>query len=116
MKHLLDSRCIHKIEDGVKILSAVKFALMPLTESSLLTFFFTSRQGAETFTTPITIEVSRASQKAIEAIEKAGGSITTRYYNALALRATVHPEKFVKIPKFAAPLRKEDISKLLSNG
>ncbi|SAM00503.1 hypothetical protein [Absidia glauca] len=87
MKHLLDSRCIHKIEDGVKILSA----------------------GAETFQTPITIEVSRASQKAIEAIEKAGGSITTRYYNALALRATVHPEKFVKIPKFAAPLRKEDI-------
>ncbi|SAM04301.1 hypothetical protein [Absidia glauca] len=73
MKHLLDSRCIHKIEDGVKILSA----------------------GAETFTTPITIEVSRASQKAIEAIEKAGGKITTRYYNALALRATVHPEKTV---------------------
>lgn len=23
MKHLLDSRCIHKIEDGVKILSVV---------------------------------------------------------------------------------------------
>ncbi|CAO3595121.1 unnamed protein product [Absidia cylindrospora] len=87
MKHLLDSRCIHKIEDGVKILSV----------------------GADTFTTPITIEVSRASQKAIDAIEKAGGKITTRYYNALALRATVHPEKFVKIPKFAAPLRKEDI-------
>lgn len=24
MKHLLDSRCIHKIEDGVKLLSVVK--------------------------------------------------------------------------------------------
>ncbi|KAI8092667.1 ribosomal protein L18e/L15P [Halteromyces radiatus] len=87
MKHLLDSRCIHKIEDGVKILSV----------------------GAETFNIPITIEVSRASQKAIEAIEKAGGKITTRYYNALGLRAVVHPEKFSQIPKFAAPLRKEDI-------
>ncbi|CAO3619067.1 unnamed protein product [Cunninghamella blakesleeana] len=87
MKHLLDSRCIHKIEDGVKLLSV----------------------GADTFTTPVTIEVSRASQKAIEAIEKAGGKITTRYYNKLGLRALVHPEKFIQLPKFAAPLRKEDI-------
>ncbi|KAI8376481.1 ribosomal protein L18e/L15P [Radiomyces spectabilis] len=87
MKHLLDSRCIHKIEDGVKLLSV----------------------GAEEFDIPITIEVSRASQKAIEAIEKAGGKITTRYYNSLGLRAITQPEKFIEIPKFAAPLRKEDI-------
>ncbi|KAI9487358.1 MAG: ribosomal protein L18e/L15P [Benjaminiella poitrasii] len=87
MKHLLDSRCIHKIEDGVKLLSV----------------------GADTFNIPVTIEVSRASQKAIEAIEKAGGKITTRYYNALGLRALIHPEKFVQMPKLAAPLRKEDI-------
>jgi large subunit ribosomal protein L15 len=60
---------------------------------------------------PITIEVSRASQKAIEAIEKAGGKIVTRYYNALGLRSVVHPEKFAQTPKLAAPLRKEDISK-----
>ncbi|CAO3627995.1 unnamed protein product [Cunninghamella echinulata] len=87
MKHLLDSRCIHKIEDGVKLLSV----------------------GADSFTTPITIEVSRASQKAIEAIENAGGKITTKYYNKLGLRAVIHPEKFTQLPKFAAPLRKEDI-------
>jgi large subunit ribosomal protein L15 len=60
---------------------------------------------------PITIEVSRASQKAIEAIEKAGGKIVTRYYNELGLRSVVHPEKFAQTPKLAAPLRKEDISK-----
>ncbi|KAI8358562.1 ribosomal protein L18e/L15P [Blakeslea trispora] len=87
MKHLLDSRCIHKIEDGVKLLSV----------------------GSHTFSTPITIEVSRASQKAIEAVEKAGGKIVTRYYNALGLRSLVHPEKFTQMPKLAAPLRKEEI-------
>lgn len=60
---------------------------------------------------PIQIEVSRASQKAIEAIEKAGGKIVTRYYNALGLRSLIHPEKFAQLPKLAEPLRKEDISK-----
>ncbi|KAI8977656.1 ribosomal protein L18e/L15P [Mycotypha africana] len=88
MKHLLDSRCIHKIEDGVKLLS----------------------NGAETFKIPITIEVSRASQKAIEAVEKAGGKIVTRYYNALGLRSLIHPEKFTVLPKLARPLRKEEIN------
>ncbi|KAI8072955.1 ribosomal protein L18e/L15P [Gongronella butleri] len=87
MKDLLDSRCIHKIEDGVKLLSV----------------------GAATFKTPVKIEVSRASQKAIEAIEGAGGEITTRYYNALGLRSLIHPEKFTQLPKLAAPLRKEEI-------
>ncbi|ORX49146.1 ribosomal protein L15 [Hesseltinella vesiculosa] len=87
MKHLLESRCIHKVEDGVKLLSV----------------------GANAFSTPIKIEVSRASQKAIEAVEKAGGEITTRYYNALGLRSLIHPEKFTQLPKLAAPLRKEEI-------
>ncbi|CAG8479822.1 2949_t:CDS:2 [Racocetra fulgida] len=59
--------------------------------------------------TPITIEVARASQAAIKAIEKVGGKITCRYYNRLALRATIKPEKFWKIPKFAAPVKAKDI-------
>lgn len=29
MKHLLDSRCIHNIEDGVKLLGDVSFLLQP---------------------------------------------------------------------------------------
>lgn len=70
-------------------------------------------QGADTFNVPITIEVSRASQKAIEAIENAGGKIVTRYYNAIGLRSVIHPEKFAQLPKLAAPLRKEEISKFL---
>lgn len=40
----------------------------------------------------------------------------TRYYNALGLRSLIHPEKFAQLPKLAAPLRKEDISKLQRKG
>ncbi|KAF0389950.1 ribosomal protein L15 [Gigaspora margarita] len=87
MKHLLDTRCVHGVKDGVKLLA----------------------DGSHYFKTPIKIEVARASQTAIKAIEKAGGNITCRYYNRLALRATIKPEKFWKIPKFAAPVKAKDI-------
>ncbi|OZJ05775.1 hypothetical protein BZG36_01307 [Bifiguratus adelaidae] len=86
MKDLVDSRCIHKIEDGVKLLA----------------------DGNEYFKTPIKIEVSRASRKAIKAIEGAGGEIVCRYYNQLGLRALLHPEKFVQTPKFPEPARRKE--------
>ncbi|KAG2189091.1 hypothetical protein INT44_004233 [Umbelopsis vinacea] len=88
MADLLDSRCIHKIEDGVKLLA----------------------DGAEEFNVPVHIEVSRASQKAIQAIEKAGGSVTCRYYNALGLRVVTRPEKwgYRSLPKFAEPVKVKD--------
>ncbi|KAI8147537.1 ribosomal protein L18e/L15P [Fennellomyces sp. T-0311] len=73
MKELLDSRCIHKIQDGVKLLGV----------------------GSESFSLPIQIEVAKASQTAIEAIEKAGGKVTITNLNKLALRAHIHPEKFM---------------------
>lgn len=53
--------------------------------------------------TPINIQVSRASTKAIEAIEKCGGSIETVHFNRLALRAELNPEKFDQLPKRARP-------------
>ncbi|KAI9485071.1 ribosomal protein L18e/L15P [Zychaea mexicana] len=73
MKELLDSRCIHKIQDGVKLLGV----------------------GSESFAHSIQIEVSKASQTAIDAIEKAGGKVTLCDLNKVALRAHVHPEKFM---------------------
>lgn len=42
-------------------------------------------RGGPQFDHPITITVSRASTSAIEAVEKAGGKITTRYYTRLAI-------------------------------
>lgn len=44
-------------------------------------------RGAEDFDIPIRLEVARASQGAIKAIEAAGGKITCKYYNKLGLRA-----------------------------
>uniref|UniRef100_A0A1D1Z780 54S ribosomal protein L10, mitochondrial n=1 Tax=Anthurium amnicola TaxID=1678845 RepID=A0A1D1Z780_9ARAE len=87
MKHLLDSRCVRGVKDGVKLLA----------------------DGKEHFKTPIIVEVSRASQQAMKTIESVGGKITCRYFNRLALRATIKPEKFWKIPKFAAPMKQRDI-------
>ncbi|KAF9953364.1 YmL10 [Mortierella alpina] len=88
MKHLLDSRCIHNIEDGVKLLG----------------------DGKADFKAPINIEVSRASKSAIKAIEACGGTITSVYYNELGLRALTKPEKFEELPRFARPMKKKDIA------
>jgi len=60
-------------------------------------------RGAEDFDIPIRLEVARASQGAIKAIEAAGGKITCKYYNKLGLRALLLPEKFVEIPKIPLP-------------
>jgi len=60
-------------------------------------------KGKERLRTPIKIEISRASEGAIEAIENVGGEITTVHYNRLALRALLKPEKFEIIPKRARP-------------
>lgn len=60
-------------------------------------------KGAERFKTPLKLNVSRASTQAIEAVERAGGQVTTVHYNRLALRALLKPHKFETIPKFARP-------------
>ncbi|KAI9810303.1 MAG: YmL10 [Pycnora praestabilis] len=64
MKELNDSRCLHGVKDGVKLLA----------------------RGAEQIRTPVNIIVSRASTAAISAIEAAGGSVTTRYYTPFSIR------------------------------
>lgn len=64
MKELNDSRCLHGVKDGVKLLA----------------------RGSQELRTPINIIVSRASTAAISAIEAAGGSVTTRYYTPFSIR------------------------------
>ncbi|KAI9291955.1 ribosomal protein L15 [Neoconidiobolus thromboides FSU 785] len=88
MKSLIDSGCLHKFKDGVKLLG----------------------DGGEYLNTPIKIEVSQATQRAIETIEEKGGNLTTVYYNPLAMRAHLRPDKFAKIPKSAKPMKKKDIA------
>ncbi|KAI9883357.1 MAG: hypothetical protein M1823_004869 [Watsoniomyces obsoletus] len=64
VKELVESRCIHGVKDGVKLLG----------------------RGAGDLRTPVKLLLSRASAAAIAAVEAAGGSITTRYYTPASIR------------------------------
>ncbi|PLW19215.1 hypothetical protein PCANC_09992 [Puccinia coronata f. sp. avenae] len=91
MKEMLDSRIVHGIKDGVKLLG----------------------KGAADFRTPnLTIVVSRASQSAIAAVEGLGGTVVCKFYNRLSLRALLKPHRFAAkhrfLPGDAHPVRKQD--------
>eukprot|EP00536_Pseudo-nitzschia_multiseries_P002484 jgi/Psemu1/235727/estExt_Genewise1.C_330102 len=81
MKDLLDA--------GMFTTSSVKHGIKLLAE------------GKERLRTPFRLEISRASESAIDAVEAIGGQITTVHYNRLALRALLKPHK--ALPKFARP-------------
>ena len=81
LKVLRDSGLVGRIKNGVKLLAG----------------------GKQHFKTPITIEVSRASDEAIAAVEALGGSIECVHFNRLGLRAHLKPEKFERIPMRARP-------------
>jgi len=51
-------------------------------------------KGKEKLNTPFKLEISRASETAIDAVEAIGGEVTTVHYNRLALRALLKPHKF----------------------
>ncbi|PQE05518.1 50S ribosomal subunit L15 protein [Rutstroemia sp. NJR-2017a BBW] len=70
MKELADSRCLHGVKDGVKLLA----------------------RGRDDLKTPINILVSRASATAIEAVEALGGKVTTRFYTKPAIRRILKGE------------------------
>lgn len=83
LKDLVDSGMVknNSIDHGIKLLSG----------------------GKKRLTTPLSLEVSRASQSAIKALENVGGEVTTVHFNRLALRALLKPHKFDIIPKRARP-------------
>jgi large subunit ribosomal protein L15 len=67
-------------------------------------------KGKERLKAPINLEISRASEEAIQAVEAIGGEVTTVHYNRLALRALLKPHKYISeedgtgtLPKFARP-------------
>ena len=68
LKELSDSRCLHGIKDGVKLLA----------------------RGKEVLKTPINILVSRASTEAINAIEAVGGKVTTRFYTPTSIKRVLN--------------------------
>ncbi|KAI9890395.1 MAG: YmL10 [Vezdaea aestivalis] len=64
VKELVKSRCMHRVKDGLKLLG----------------------RDAHALRSPIKILVSQASASAIQAVEQAGGSVTTRYYTNKSIR------------------------------
>jgi large subunit ribosomal protein L15 len=85
MKTLRDSGLVKSIKHGVKLLAT----------------------GKESFSAKVNVQVSQASEEAIRAIERAGGSITSVYYTSLALRALLKPERFDFPIKSPRPVPKE---------
>lgn len=83
MKELFETRCVHGIKHGVKLLGDVRssFFLSYDRRANART-----PQGVEAFTTPnVHLTISRASSSAIAAIEKLSGTIVARYENRLTL-------------------------------
>ncbi|POS84348.1 hypothetical protein EPUL_003740, partial [Erysiphe pulchra] len=70
IKELVETRCIHGIKDGVKLLARNKDDLK----------------------TPINILVSRASASAIRAVESVGGTVITRYYTRASIKRLLKGE------------------------
>ncbi|CAB4253576.1 similar to Saccharomyces cerevisiae YNL284C MRPL10 Mitochondrial ribosomal protein of the large subunit [Maudiozyma barnettii] len=62
---------------------------------------------------PLKIEASAASEKAIRAIEKAGGSFVAKYFTDLSLKAHLNPgyflEKRGRLPLPPRPIKRRDI-------
>ncbi|KAF8465288.1 ribosomal protein L18e/L15P [Kalaharituber pfeilii] len=87
-KELVRSRCLHGIKDGVKLLGG---------------------KGKGNFRARINITVSRASKSAIEAVEAAGGTVTTRFFNRLGILTAAYPQCFPHAPRLADPTSRKDI-------
>ncbi|KAL3159339.1 hypothetical protein ABBQ32_011291 [Trebouxia sp. C0010 RCD-2024] len=64
-------------------------------------------RGASTIQLPVHLQVSEASESARKAVQAAGGSVTTVYYNQLGLRALLKPDWFAEkgrqLPRAARP-------------
>ncbi|KAL8700291.1 MAG: hypothetical protein Q9224_001028 [Gallowayella concinna] len=67
VRELAKSGCVSQVKDGVKLLA----------------------KGSEKLTFPLHIVASRASASAIEAVEAAGGSVTTRYYTPQSIERII---------------------------
>lgn len=89
-KELVECGIIGTVKDGVKILA----------------------RGGNCIKQPIDVMVSRISGKAIEAIEGAGGKVTTRYYTKLAIQRLLTGESVNTAEPL--PVGKEHVEKFVS--
>ncbi|TPX37606.1 hypothetical protein SmJEL517_g00635 [Synchytrium microbalum] len=93
IKELYQSRLIGGMKDGVVLLA----------------------NGAETLTSKINIQVSRASKQAIESVESLGGKITCVYLDKVSLHAARHPSKYFIAPSLVPiPKTERDVARYAS--
>lgn len=90
MKELFETRCVHGIKHGVKLLGDVSTRGSCCHHHSCRKtdplYLRQSMQGKETFRTPgVHLTVSKASSSAIAAIENLSGTLVARYENRLTL-------------------------------
>lgn len=64
---------------------------------------------ASFLTTPITLYATEFSPEAIKRIEEIGGKAVAFYHTPLGFRALIHPEKFLRPIRFAAPILIRDL-------
>jgi large subunit ribosomal protein L15 len=81
IRNLIESGIISRAKGGVKLLA----------------------KGESQLSEPLHLEVNNASDGAIKAIEKAGGTVTCVHLNKLALRSMIKPIKFDILPRRARP-------------
>ncbi|KAK6512136.1 YmL10 [Arthrobotrys musiformis] len=87
LKELYDSRAVHGVKDGVKLLA----------------------RDVEEFTAKVEIEVNKASRQAIEKIESLGGKVTTKFYTREGIRFITRPHLFPDGHRLAGPTSRADI-------
>ncbi|ODQ81311.1 hypothetical protein BABINDRAFT_33740 [Babjeviella inositovora NRRL Y-12698] len=67
--------------------------------------------GSGQFTAPLKIEASKATPRAIRAIEKAGGSFVAKYHNRMGYRAHLTPGRYIskygRMPLEGRPIKKK---------
>lgn len=56
-------------------------------------------EGEELVTVPLTIECTHATEEAVEAVERAGGSVKFVYMSRVALKAHLYPHKVAILPR-----------------
>lgn len=94
LKDMYDAKVFKKSPFGIKLLARVYYFLILI--------FFIYLKGVSKLTYPIQIEVTSASQQAINLIKDAGGNVTCVYRTKLKLREHLKPEKYPL--KLAEPL------------
>ncbi len=99
LRDLYAAGVVGRMDTGVKLLAKVLVIIFP----SIALCKRLLSQGKDSLRTVVHLEVSDASESAIECVERLGGTVTCIHLNRLALRAMLKPYRFELYPYRARP-------------